>query len=46
MNDPSRFGSLRYETVIPFLRCSMFFVLLYSILNSGNILSDGKNERK
>ena len=46
MDDCSRFGSLRYETVRAFLRCLIFFVLLCSIVNNGNILSDGKNERK
>ena len=46
MDDSPRFGSLRYETVRPLLRCLMFFVMLYSIGNNGNILTDGTNERK
>ena len=46
MDDCSRSRSLRYEAVRPFLRCLMLFVLLYSIANYGNILSDSTNEKE
>ena len=45
MENSSRY-QLSYRTTRPYLRCLMFFVMLYSIVNNGNILTDGVNERK
>ena len=46
MDDCSRFRSLPYEMVKAFLRCLMLFFLLYSIVNNGNKISDGTNEKE
>ena len=46
MDDSFRFRSLCHEAIRLFLRCLMLFVFLYSIVNNGNILTEGRDERK
>ena len=47
MGNSTRFRSIRFETVRPFLRCLMFVVVvIFTIVKNGNILTDGTDERK
>ena len=46
MGDSTRFRGLRFETIRSFLRCLMFVVVILAIVNNGNILKDGTDERK
>ena len=47
MGNSTRFRSIHFETVRPFLRCLMFVVVvIFTIVNNGNILTDGTDERK
>ena len=46
MGDSTRFRGLRFETIRSFLCCLMFVVVILTIVNNGNILKDGTDERK
>ena len=45
MNNCPRFRGLCYEVIRPFLCCLIFIAILY-IPQNGNILTDGRNEKK
>ena len=45
--DIERWESIRFETVRPFLRYLMLIaIVFFTIVNNGNILTDGTDERK
>ena len=35
-----------YERIRPVIYCLIFTVMLFYIVNNGNILTDGRNERR
>ena len=46
MDNCLRFTSLRHETYRSFLCCLIALIALLLIVNNGNILADGVDERK
>ena len=45
MDTCNRFGNLRHEILRLILRCLVIVVLLFLIVNNGNILTDSTDER-
>ena len=40
------YGDIHYERIRPVLCCLILFLMLLFIVNNGNILTDGRDERK